>query len=152
MQLSEHFSLGEFTFSQTAVRLGIANTAPDDIIPRLLTVARSMERVRKLLGDRPVRISSVYRSDTLNKAVGGSKTSAHCEGWAVDFTCDKFGSPRDVAEMLVDSDIKFDQLILEFPEANGWVHISFDPSRGLRRSVLTAKKVGKETVYERGLV
>jgi hypothetical protein len=134
-RLSEHFTLEEFTFSQTAVRRGIDNTPPAAILERLKIAAEKMERVRHVLGG-PIRVSSAYRSLALNKAVKGSKTSAHCLGWAVDFTCPSLGSPLAICRTL-EKHIHYDQLIHEF---GSWVHISFDPQG--RNMELTIDKLG----------
>ena len=91
-----------------------------------------MERVREVCGARPVRISSGYRSPALNALVGGSKTSSHSTGEACDFTVAGM-TPRETAKLLAGSDLKFDQVILEFDR---WVHISFGTQ--MRRQVLTA--------------
>lgn len=125
-QLSEHFSLAELTVSENARRLGLSNSPPADILARLKTTAKQMERVRDLLGDRAIQVSSGYRSAAVNRAAGGVKTSAHLSGWAVDFICPDFGPPLAVAERIARSALTFDQLIHEHGR---WVHISFDPVR-----------------------
>ena len=125
-QLSEHFSLAEMTVSANAVALGLSNIPPADILARLKTTARQMERVRDLLGGRAIHVSSAYRSPAVNRVAGGAKASAHMSGWAVDFTCPDFGSPLDVADRIARSALTFDQLIHEHGR---WVHISFDPLR-----------------------
>ncbi len=130
MKLSPHFDLSEFTTSEVAARKGIINDPPELIVEKLKATAAGMEQVRKLLGDRPVLISSGYRSAGLNKAVGGSKTSQHVVGEAVDFTCPSFGPPRQIVEALIGK-LSYDQLILEFDR---WVHISF--SDAPRKQVL----------------
>ncbi len=137
MQLSEHFSLAELTVSANAVRLGLDNTPPPDILEHLRTVAGQMERVRLRLDGNPIKVSSGYRSPEVNRAAGGVKASAHQAGWAVDFTCPDFGDPIAVAERLEHSGITFDQLIHEH---GAWVHISFDPRR--RGDVLTIDRLG----------
>jgi len=124
MNLSEHFTLEEFTFSDTAARLGIDNTPPADIVARLRIVAANLENLRKVL-DSPLRITSCYRSPQLNAQVPGSANdSAHTLGWAADFVCPQFGTPLDVCQVLASSNIRFDQLIHEY---GTWTHISFDP-------------------------
>lgn len=125
-QLSPHFSLAELTVSENARRLNILNTPPPEILARLKTTAGQMERVRDLLGARPIVVSSAYRSPAVNRAAGGAKTSAHLEGWAVDFTCPDFGPPLAVAERIARAGLAVDQLIHEYGR---WVHISFDPKR-----------------------
>lgn len=139
MQLSEHFTLEEFTLSQTAVRAGIDNDPPPQIAGLLAKVtAPGMEEVRAVLGGLPIQISSGYRSPALNAKVGGSGKSAHCMGYAVDFTCAAAGPPLHVARLIWASEsVAFDQLIHEF---GTWVHISFDPR--MRRQLLTIDKHG----------
>ncbi len=111
--LSDHFTLEELTFSATAARKGLANVAPQPIIDQLILTADRMEKVRALLG-HPIRVLSGYRSPEVNKAVGGSKTSAHMTGHAVDFTCPGFGTPAQVAAHLAKHLTGYDQLIEEF--------------------------------------
>ena len=123
MRLSDHFTLAEFTASQTAARKGIKNQPSAEILERLKSTAANMEKVRAVLG-KPVTVSSAYRSPALNKAVGGSPSSAHVQGYAVDFNCHAFGSPLEVARTIQGAGIQYDQLIHEF---GSWVHISFDP-------------------------
>lgn len=144
MQMSENFTLAEMTVSANAVRLGLDNSPPPDIIARLKAVAQQLERVRELLGGKPIRITSCYRSPAVNRAAGGAKASAHLEGWAVDFVCPEFGTPLQIAERLARSSISFDQLIHEH---GVWVHISFDPRR--RGELLTIDKGGtREGLHE----
>lgn len=122
MNLTNNFTLEEFTFSQEAKRKGLDNTPAKGIFSKLIRTAEGMEQVRNILGDNPIIISSAYRSPAVNAAVGGSKNSQHMTGEAVDFTCPKFGTPDRIVSTIRNSLIDFDQLILEF---NSWVHISF---------------------------
>jgi hypothetical protein len=145
MQLSKNFKLNEFTTSQTATRKGIDNTAPAPIIERLRMLANTLEQVRNLLGDNSIRISSGYRCLALNRAIGSGDTSAHVQGYAVDFTCPNFGTPKEVANKIAQSDIKFDQLIYE----GTWIHLSVDPRN--RRDVLTANFKGGKATYTKGI-
>lgn len=75
MQLSNHFTLEEFTHSQTAARLGIGNQVPAQVMPALQRTAEGLEGVRMRLGNRPLVISSGYRSPALNTAIGSKPTS-----------------------------------------------------------------------------
>ena len=145
-RLSAHFSLAELTHSATAARKGIANVAPPHIVDQLFLTADRMEHVRTLLGDRPISVLSGYRSPEVNKAVGGSPTSAHRTGHAVDFICPSFGTPAQVAAFLAKHLKDFDQIIEEFDQ---WVHVGFGPSK--RRQLLTARKVGGKTKYSPGI-
>lgn len=126
MDLSSHFTLAEFTASQTAARLGIDNTPPEIVMSALLRTALGLEAVRVRLGGAPIIVSSGYRCLELNAAIGSKSTSQHVKGEAVDFTAPRFGSPQAIATALRDSGIDYDQLILEFAKnGGGWVHISF---------------------------
>ncbi len=145
MQLSTNFKLNEFTTSQTATRKGIDNTAPAPIIERLRMLANTLEQVRTLLGNHSIRISSGYRCLALNRAIGSGDTSAHVQGYAVDFTCPGFGTPKEVANKIAQSDIKFDQLIYE----GTWVHLSIDPKN--KRELLTAHFGKSKTTYTKGI-
>lgn len=133
-QLSPNFSLDEFLTSDTAIQLGIKNTASPPIVARLKIVAAGMETVRALLNARnpaknwAIRVNSAYRNPAVNRAVGGVANSDHALGWAVDFVCPGFGNPLEIALAIRDSGIRYDQLIHEKkPNGAWWVHISFNP-------------------------
>lgn len=132
-KISEHFTWNEVTFSDTATRHGIENTPPDDLLPNIQRMAHFMEQVRYVLGGRPIHINSWYRSPEVNRLIGGSKSSAHMKGLACDFVCPVLGDPKRVANEIEQSNLDFDQLILE---GNRWVHIGL--AEGNRRQVLTA--------------
>lgn len=134
MQLSDHFSLDEATFSETAVRLGINNQPSPEQLENMKIVAENMEKVRTLLG-KGIRVNSWLRLPEVNVAVGGSKISSHMDGWAVDFTCAGFGDPYAVCKAIEASDIKYDQMIHEFGR---WTHISFAPA--MRMQAMTIFK------------
>lgn len=120
LNLSEHLTYEE---AVTTKHTDLDNTPPVEILNKLPLIAKRMEAVRSCLGNRPIRINSWYRSPEVNKRVGGSKSSQHLQGEAIDFTCPAYGSPYEVAQLLVaDKEIlMFDQLIYE----HTWVHISF---------------------------
>jgi hypothetical protein len=143
MRLSDNFYLGEFTQSDTALRLGIQNIPSPSIMGNLKKLADGLEKVRALLG-HPITVSSGYRSPTLNRAIGGSENSAHCLGYAADIKCWKFGTPDEIVRKLKESDIEVDQCICE----GNWVHISFSPA--MRNQYLRAlfDNKGKATYRE----
>jgi hypothetical protein len=145
MQLSDHFALEELTFSSTAVRQGIDNQAPPEVVTHLTILAQTMEKVRTLLGGKPIHVDSGYRCPELNKAVGGVSNSAHLAGYAIDFICPDYGTPLDIVHAIDGSDIDFDQCIQE----GTWVHLSVDPA--MRRETLTAHFIpGGQTTYTKG--
>lgn len=140
-----HFSLAEGLFSSTAERLGIRNDAPPNIVANMVEAAKGMEEVRLLLG-QPIHIDSWYRCPQLNKAVGGARASSHMEGYAIDFICPNYGSPKDIVKLITRSSIRYDKLIFE----GNWVHISFAPE--LRCLALTAVFNGQGGVsYSEGV-
>ncbi|MGL5182464.1 D-Ala-D-Ala carboxypeptidase family metallohydrolase [Herbaspirillum huttiense] len=147
-KLTDHFSLAEMTISETAARKGIDNTPSPAIIKNLTRTAQLLERVRVLLGSKPILVSSGYRSPALNAAVGGSKTSAHMQGLAADFICPGFGTPLAICQRLDSLGVEFDQLIQE----GTWVHIGL-AAEGIkpRRQVLTARFSSSGTTYGGGL-
>lgn len=144
--LSTHFSVREFTRSNTAERLGIDNSIPDlSTLENLQLVASKMEAVRTVLGNKPIRITSGFRSLALNRAIGSGDSSQHRKGEAADFDCDEFGTPLQICKAIIASGLSFDQLILE----HSWVHISFkNPSSKNRKQVLSLLKNRK---YATGL-
>jgi hypothetical protein len=118
--LSPNFSLDELVFSQTAARLGIDNTPSAEVLRNLKYLAGQLELVRSALGDVPIVISSGYRCDALNQAIGGAPGSVHRSGLAVDFTAPKFGTVLQTAKAVAKSGVPFDQVIYEFGR---WVHL-----------------------------
>lgn len=138
-QLTPHFTLEEMTLSQTAAREGIDNKPSPDIVKNLRVTCELLERVRTLLGNVPILVSSGYRSPALNKAVGGSKNSAHMSGFAVDFTAPAFGTPLRIARAVSGSDLMYDQLIHEF---GVWVHLGLSAGAPRRQDLSAFKGSG----------
>ncbi|MEJ5907333.1 D-Ala-D-Ala carboxypeptidase family metallohydrolase [Pseudomonas kermanshahensis] len=134
MFITPHFTLDEMTVSQIAAREGLDNTPTPEALANLQVLCGALERVRALFGT-PVIVSSGYRSSALNRRIGGSPTSQHVLGLAADFTVIKV-SPREAVRKICDSDVPFDQLILEFDR---WVHLSVVNGTP-RRQVLTIRK------------
>ena len=143
-KLSEHFTLEELTFSATAQRKQIDNKPPAEVLENMKRLAAGLEEVRAVLGNKPMRINSGYRSPKLNRAVGGARLSAHMAGYAADFVCPEFGSPLKIVKALAATGIQFDKLIQE----GTWVHISFAPEA--RRQLLTAHFGPNGTSYTAG--
>lgn len=128
-RLTPHFTLEEFTFSQTATRKNIDNTPHEGILDNLCILANGMEDVRNLL-NAPIYVSSGYRCPELNDLLGSKRTSQHTKGLACDFTSNAYGSPQIIFADIITSDIPYDQLILEFDR---WIHISFVEDGGTPR-------------------
>ncbi len=127
MKLTPNFSLKELTESYTATRLGIDNTPSTEIIARLNDLCiHILEPVRAHFG-KPVKINSGYRCLTLNKAVGGVKSSDHLFGFAADISISGV-SNFDLGKW-IEENLEFKQLIYEFCKKDdakaGWIHISY---------------------------
>lgn len=144
IQLSPHFFLSEFVGSNTAVRRGIDNSPNPIQVQNLFALAKVMELVRKQLGNKPIIISSGFRSPALNTAVGGARNSDHLMGAALDFTCPAFGTPLEICHKIVNAGIEFGQLICE---GGQWCHLSL----GTKREVLTATFENGRASYRQGL-
>jgi len=149
-RITPSFWLSEFLRSDTATRRGIDNRPKASELANIRNIlAPGMQQVRDILG-LPVQITSGYRCPEVNAAIGGSKSSQHMEGLAADFVCPQLGSPRTVAQYLIEhagARLQFDQLIWE----GGWVHISF-VAKNPRRQVLTAHFHGGKVSYTEGLL
>jgi len=155
MQLTRDFWLSEFTKSQAADRGGIDNTPGDAEIENLRILCEEfMQPLRDLLNG-PIMINSGFRSYHINALVGGSETSAHRTGQAVDFEAPSLTTPQ-LAEFVLSSGLDFDQLILEFYNPDdgpysGWVHVAYRKGKN-RMQVLTATRASGKTKYLAGLV
>ncbi|UNU74089.1 D-Ala-D-Ala carboxypeptidase family metallohydrolase [Moraxella nasovis] len=153
IKITQNISLNELLHSNTAKARGIDNIPDAGVLQNLIDSSVNLwQPVRDLLG-KPIHISSGYRSPNVNRAVGGSNTSAHTFGRAIDFKCPEFGTTRQIANFLKDKLKKFDQLILEFPDENStWIHLGYKSNAGDQRSqFLTAVKRGGRTTYLVGL-
>lgn len=148
--ISPHISEKEATVSATGSRLGIKNNPNPAILATMKITARKLfEPLRTGIG-KPIRIISFYRSPALNKAVGGSKTSQHMTGEAIDAQGMEGVSNLQLFNYIKDN-LDFDQLINEFPDKDGepsWVHLSYTVKRPNRKEIIRARKVKGKTIYE----
>ena len=148
--ISRHVSHKEGVRSNTAARKGIENTPSEEQLTKMKLVSEKVfEPLREWVGG-PIKINSFFRCYKLNKAIGGSKTSQHMSGQAMDID-DTFGCKTN-AEMFnyVKDNLDFDQMIWEFGDDDNpdWVHISYvspDENRGRR---LKAYRVSGKTRYK----
>ena len=152
MRLSKNFVLSEITRSNTAKRLGISNEPSKKHLANMqVLITELIQPMRDALG--PIRITSGYRSPQLNRAIGGSSKSQHCEGRAIDLV-DIFGYKTN-AEMFhhIKNNLNFDQLIWEFGTNNNpnWVHVSWiseDENRGRIFKAIKENNKSKYMLYE----
>ena len=138
MQLSKHFKLSEFEKSMTAQRKGIKNKAGAGEIKNLTDLCYAVLEKCRVKWDKPVTITSGYRSPELCEAIGSKPTSQHTKGEAADFEIAGISNLK--VALWIENNCDFDQLILEYwkddePNA-GWIHCSFS-EKSNRKQVLT---------------
>jgi hypothetical protein len=149
MQLSENLSLAEVIRSETAKRKGVSNMPTPEHIGNFKKLAENIfQPIREHFG-KPIHISSGYRSAALNKAIGGSKTSQHCSGEAVDIDMDGTSITNAQIFNYVKDNLVFDQMIWEFGTDKNpdWVHVSYKANGAQRKQILKAVKVNGKTSY-----
>jgi hypothetical protein len=146
MKISEHLDLSELIRSESAKRNGISNMPTEEHIANFKLLAEKVFEPIRNNFRCPIHISSGYRSAALNKVIGGSLTSQHCKGEAIDIDMD--GTPNGVTNKMVFDYIKdnleFDQLINEFDYS--WVHVSYSEGKN-RGQILKAIKSNGKTSY-----
>jgi zinc D-Ala-D-Ala carboxypeptidase len=150
LRISKHISYKEATQSQTATRLGIPNAPGEYEIQNMQLLAEKVFEPLREFFDVPIYVSSFYRSKELNKAIGGSSRSQHCEGRAIDLD-DVYGGVTN-AEMFqfIANILDYDQLIWELgnDENPAWVHVSYVSEDQNRKQMLRATKKNGKTIYE----
>jgi zinc D-Ala-D-Ala carboxypeptidase len=149
MKLSEHLDLAEVTRSESAKRRGISNMPTEEHTKNLKLIAESVFEPIRANFRQPIRISSGYRSQALNAAIGGAMKSQHSSGEALDIDMD--GTEISNAEIFkfIKDKLAYDQLIWEFgtKENPDWVHVSYSASGKQRKQVLRAIKEQGKTKY-----
>ena len=147
--ISKHISYREGVRSNTATRKGIDNTPNTEQLDNMELIAEEVfEPLRAYVGG-PIKINSFFRCPELNKAIGGSSKSQHCEGQAMDID-DTFGRCTN-AEMyhFIKEHLDFDQMIWEFGDDDNpdWVHVSYVSPEDNRNRCLKAYKENGKTKY-----
>ena len=142
MNLSKHVTLAEFIKSDTAIRHGINNDMNATQTQKAIELCENVFEPLRAFLNKPIKISSGFRGVGINKRIGGSTTSQHCKGEAMDLKIGKDGFN------FIKDNLEFDQLIYEFgtDTAPDWVHVSYNKGKN-RKQVLRAKKINGKTVY-----
>jgi|TARA_R100000734_G_scaffold17534_1_gene13886 hypothetical protein len=149
--ISEHITYKEGVYSITALRLGLNNDPTKAHLSNMELLAEKVfEPLRKHVNG-PIKINSFYRGPELNKAIGGSSKSQHCEGRAIDID-DVYGymSNADMYEY-IKNNLSFDQMIWEFGNSDNpdWVHVSYVNEEANRnRCLLAYKDENNKTAYK----
>jgi hypothetical protein len=149
MRISKHISYKEATQSQTAIRKGI-NNEPDayQLQNMQLLAEKIFEPLREHFGV-PIAINSFFRSQKLNKAIGGAAGSQHTQGRAIDIDDTLGGVSNKQMFDWIRENLDFDQIIWEFGNDSNpaWVHISYVSESENRKRVLKASKKNGKTIY-----
>ena len=149
MHLSEHFTLGEVT--KTSVKTAGENIPSHVAIENLKNLCENWleelrenynliyEGVEDCKGDEPIIITSGYRSPEVNKAVGGSTTSNHLTGCAVDIRCVGIEQAIRYAAILLDiadgTKRDYDELFIErSKQGRYWIHFAVRPKENRRKT------------------
>jgi hypothetical protein len=141
IEFPKNFPLTELTRSAYAIRNGLNNTPPDELLENGRMLADGLERVRALLSV-PIYVESGYRSPRVNRAVGGTPTSQHKDFLAADIVPIGYGLGLAMKAIIAAKDvIQYDQLIYE----GGWIHVSF--SSVPRGDTLLAKFANGKVFY-----
>lgn len=142
----KYFTIEELCKSSVAKKNKIDNTPSEEIIDHLTEMVDNLlDPLREAWGSA-IKVSSGYRCEELNTKVGGSKTSAHMDGYGVDLKpvnglIDEFF--EFVKNYLLENDIPFDQLIDEHSKGAHWVHIGYFNLKGQQRKQIKLYKDGK---------
>ena len=149
MQLSKNLSLAEVMRSETAKRKGVSNMPTEAHIENFKLLAEKVFQPIREHFAVPIHISSGYRSAALNKAIGGSATSQHCTGEAIDIDMDGTAITNAAIFNYIKDNLEFDQLIWEFGTDTNpdWVHVSYESTGKQRKQILKAVKKGGATSY-----
>tara|TARA_Y100001937_G_scaffold68670_1_gene93825 strand:+ start:33 stop:491 length:459 start_codon:yes stop_codon:yes gene_type:complete len=150
MRISKHISYNEAVHSATAKRRGIENIPNENQLDNMYRVAEFIFEPLRLYVGGAIKITSFFRSEELNTAIGGSTKSQHCKGQAIDID-DVFGYKTNY-EMFtyIRDNLDFDQLIYEFGSNDNpdWVHCSYVSKKENRNRVLRAIRENGKTRYE----
>jgi hypothetical protein len=147
MNISKHLSLAEVIRSETAKRKGISNMPTEEHLDNFKALAENVfEKIRAHFGV-PIHISSGYRSKELNKLIGGSSTSQHCFGEAIDIDMDGSASGVTNADIFnyIKDNLEYDQLIWEggTDKNPDWVHVSYSKKKNRKQRLKAVIKNGK---------
>lgn len=148
-KISDHITYKEAVHSNTALRLNIENIPNNKEVSNMVIIATQIFEPLREYAEGPIKINSMFRSKDLNRAIGGSISSQHCKGQAIDLD-DTFGCKTN-AEMFsyIKTNLNFDQLIWEFGDSTNpnWIHVSYVSDDLNRNKILIAEKINGRTSY-----
>lgn len=126
-----NFKISELIHSDIAIQNNINNMPDINALDNLLELTfYCLQPIRDLI-KKPMIITSGFRNQQVNFLAGGALNSQHKEGKAADFIIKEM-TPKEIVEIIKNSNIEYDQLINEFDK---WVHISFNKGNN-RKQIL----------------
>ncbi len=149
-KISKHITYKEGTRSVTALRLGIENKPSEYELQNMELIAEKVFEPLREAVNGPIKINSFFRCEELNKAIGGSSRSQHCQGRAIDID-DVYGYvSNSYMYYYIKDNLDFDQLIWEFGTDTepDWVHVSYVDGDSNRKRCLLAYKENGKTKYK----
>lgn len=159
-KITEHLNYFEVIRSQTAIRNGINNEPNEQQLENIKRLAENVfEPLREMVSiergiDTPLRISSCFRSPELNKLIGGSPTSDHSHGNALDIDIDGIYDADDLINAdlfyIIEEKLNFNQLIWEFGTEDNpnWIHVSYKGIDHNKNEILRSRRIDGKTTYE----
>ena len=142
-RISKHISYREATHSNHAEKYGLSNKPKAEHIKNMETVAEKVFEPLREWAKAPIRVNSMFRSLELNKGIGGSATSSHMTGNAIDITSMGGKTNLEMFHYIKDN-LDFDQLIWEYGSEPRWLHVSYESEKTNRKQVL---KIIRKGVY-----
>ena len=160
--MTEHFSITEFERSDLARRHGWDNRVPMGLLANARRTLDMLERIRVALWhargyECPIYLTSGYRCQSLNRAVGSSDGSAHNAARAADWISPAYGSPTEICRLLAEhvDEFAIGQVINEFPggDGEGWVHTGVDiPALAINRVITIDRSSAGEVLTLPGVL
>ena len=147
-KISDNISYREATHSDTAKKLGIKNDPTEDHLVNMILIAEKVFQPLREWCEHPIKINSMYRSEALNTALRGSKSSQHRFGQALDLDTLGEKSNADLFNYISEH-LSYDQLIWEAgtDAEPDWIHVSYVNEEKNRKQRLKMKRKGARTQY-----
>jgi len=148
-KISKHVSYKEGVYSITALRLGLKNEPTEEHLTNMKLISEKVFEPLREFVNGPIKINSFYRGPELNKAIGGSAKSQHCNGQAMDID-DTYGKMSNATMYnWIKENLDYDQMIWEFGTENNpdWVHVSYVSEEENRNRCLKAYREDGKTKY-----
>jgi hypothetical protein len=133
-KISKHISYKEAVNSNYAKKHKIKNEPDDEQLENMKLIAKEVfEPLREWVGG-PIKVNSFFRSEKLNTSIGGSKTSSHLKGQAIDLTTMGLKTNGQIFNYIKDN-LEYDQLIWEYGRVNPkWIHVSFNSVKNRKQA------------------